>query len=700
MFRSIVVACVVMACGFGAWAGAPFDDAVAVWNLADGRDSAGKDSRMETRGAVELGVALEGGEREESLRHGGDGRVARFAGGFLHAGQGADGELNLATDALTVCLRVRDPAGKYGCPLFSKYGGHEKLVYNFFAADLGAGTVFGFELGTEGGMTQVIAPLALVGADRWHDLVARYDGAKLQLFVDGVWLDEGFPLGELRRGNTEPCLLGAQARGDTVETAFRGLVDHVALWNRALSDAEIEALSGGRDEVAAARLRIVGAPGSLQYFRPHNQFNVGDTFPLWDDGVFRFYYLLDRGHHSAKGGYGAHQWAQATSTDLINWEHQPPAVPITAKREGSICTGSVFFHDGVYYAFYATRIVGQGEHLSLAVGNDGVHFTKTEPNPFLSPGPRYTRDFRDPHVFRHPRTGKFHLLVSSVLVEGKRGCLAQFTSDDLKSWKEEEPFYIENSPGALECSEHFEWNGRWYLIFNGCYRMASDPLGPWTRPKFDRFDGPFFAVPKTAGFRGNRRIVTAWIPDRGWGGRAVFREVVQQPEGALGTRFVPEMALPAGEPVALALAAGANVSGDAKNVIVRATEGAASASLGPVPRDCRLTLRAAPGKGVTAYGVRLRASGQGAIGHTVRLEPGRREVRAGASAIGEVDALDRPVSIEVVLRGDILDVCVDGRRALLDVVHELPAGALVLFSEGGETAFEGIEVRPLADSRP
>ena len=44
-------------------------------------------------------------------------------------------------------------------------------------------------------------PLAMIGAKEWHDIVCRYDGAKLQMLVDGVWVDEGFPMGALRREN-------------------------------------------------------------------------------------------------------------------------------------------------------------------------------------------------------------------------------------------------------------------------------------------------------------------------------------------------------------------------------------------------------------------------------------------------------------------------------------------------------------------
>ncbi len=663
----------------------PFDDAVAVWSMAGLEDSAGRSSRLTPSGTVEVGIELTGEERDASLRRGGDGRAARFDGGHLSAGQGAGGELNLAGSALSVCVRLRDPSGAWDSPLFSKHGGHERLVYNLFSADLGSGMAIGFELGTSGtkGMTQVFVPLSLVGAREWHDVIARTDGAKLQLFIDGVLMDEGFPAGSLRRENAEPCLIGAESHGGSVKAGFHGMIAHVALWDRALTDAEVESLSGGADEAAARRRRYLDEPVSLQYWRPQNQFNVGDTFPFFHDGTFHFYYLLDRGHHSAKGGRGAHQWAHASSRDLVHWEHHPLAVAITAEREASICTGSVFFHDGTWYAFYATRTLDGGEALSLATGTDGIRFRKTEPNPFLSPGPRHTRDFRDPNVFLDRRTGLFHLLVASVLAQGHRGCLAHFTSPDLKAWKEEEPFVIDGG-GALECPDHFEWNGRYYLVYNGGYRTAADPLGPWSRPKVDRFDGPLFAVPKTAAFTGNRRIVTAWLSDRGFGGRAVFRELVQLPDGTLGTRFLPEMLPATGQPVPL---------DRGPSIEVVSSEAEREETIQGLPRNAMVKMRIAPG-GASSFGLRLRASAAGALAHELRFTPPAREARvAGAHALQEVDGLDRPFDLELILKDDILDVSIDRRRTLIDVVPPLEGDRLVLFARGGKVTFEGIEVR-------
>jgi hypothetical protein len=679
----------------------PFADAVAVWSF-DGPAAAPRSPRLEPRGGGRLGVALEGAEREDSIRSGGDGLVADFSdGGWLDAGQGAAGELNLRSRSFTIAVRLQDPGGRWNAPLVSKHGGHDRLVYNLFSADLGEGMAIGFELGTEGtkGMTQVSVPIAAIGPTRWHDVVCRYDGAKLQMFVGGVWMDEGFPVGPLRGGNAEPCLIAAESQGGAIKSGFRGRLDHVALWDRALADEEIEILAGGRTAARERARDLIGDP-PLQYFKPHNHFNVGDTLPFFHDGVFHFYYLLDRGHHTAKGGRGAHQWAHAGSRDLVHWVHHPLAVPITAEREGSICTGSVYRHDGTWYAFYATRMVDGGEHLSLAKGSDGIHFTKVEPNPFLSPGPRYVNGFRDPHVLRDPRTGLFHLIVSTMLRDGN-GCLAHYTSadpGDLASWREAEPFLVEGRE-VLECPDHFEWNGRWYLVFSmggvARYRMSRDALGPWERPPVEVLDGPAARVAKTAAFTGSRRLATAFVTSAGYAGRAVFRELLQGEDGTLGARFPPEMTPRGGDPVPLTLEAGGQGEGDGRRVTVRSGGDTGFAALTALPLDVRLTLRVRPEAGTASLGLLLRSS-HGSSGHQVRILPAARRIEvAGRGGIDGVDGLDRPFSLEVIALDGILDICVDGRRTLVNTVPVLDGRRLLLFAERGSATFEEIEARPL-----
>ena len=579
--------------------------------------------------------------------------------------------------------------------MFSKYDGHEKLVYNLFSSE----TAIGFELGTQRTpkMTQVMVPVAVIGPRDWHDIVCRYDGAKLQMFADGVCLDEGFPMGPLREGNSAPCLIGGESVAGVVKSGWKGQMGCVALWGRALSDAEIEQLSGGAQKVAERQKQYVGDLPSMQYYKPRDPFNIGDTLPFFHDGIFHFYYLLDRGHHSSKNSLGAHQWAHASSTDLVHWEQHPLAVPITNEQEGSICTGSVFFDQGVYNAFYATRALDRSERLSLATSSDGIRFTKTEPNPFLAPPAKYANGFRDPVVLKD--AGVFHLLVSTTLAADHRACLAQFVSRDLKSWEEAEPFLVEDEKQVPECPDYFEWNGWHYLLFSynqvAHYRMSKGPLGPWQKPSVDTFDGGAARVFKTAAFTNNRRIATASIWPSGYAGWAVFRELIQNPDGTIGTNFVPEMAPPTGEPVALQCKLdGPGAAGDGHSLRLTAAENTAAATLSPMPRNVRIRLRMT----CQAAGVKLnlRTSDSDRQGDQMDINPAEKRVSvAGAKAITGVEGLDQPFTLDIVAKDQILDVCINQRRTLVNWVANPPGDKMTITAEKGGATCDQIEVAPL-----
>ncbi|MFH1706961.1 MAG: hypothetical protein ABIF71_03470 [Planctomycetota bacterium] len=152
---------------------------------------------------------------------------------------------------------------------------------------------------------------------------------------------------------------------------------------------------------------------AMLYYQPDADRFVGDCTPFWHDGVFHVFYLLDQGHHQGNGGLGGHTWAHVTTRDLRQWEHHPPAIGLNEPWEGSICTGSMIHHAGAFHAYYATRKTDHTQHLSHAVSTDGIHFTKTTPNPFSSAPAGYgTKDFRDPFAFAD-QEGVMNLLVTS-----------------------------------------------------------------------------------------------------------------------------------------------------------------------------------------------------------------------------------------------------------------------------------------------
>jgi beta-fructofuranosidase len=694
----------------------PFKDAV-VWHMPSLRDSKGKNVLASHR-RVEVGIELTGSEFEASIKRGGDGYAADFHGGYLDPIQGFNGELDLKGKEMSLCIRLIGLSDNWNAPIISKYGSN-RMVYRLYTTKSNVGILLVFELETDSDdrPIHVNVPIAMIGEGKWHDVIVRYNALKLELFVDGVLVDEEWPMGSIRQGDSEPCLIGAELNDGNISSGLYGLIDHIALWSRALSDDEIIYLSGGNQTVAQREREILGEETSIQqYWKPggHNT-NAGDCMPFFYDGTFHLYYLFDRRHHCSKWGYGAHQWAHASTTDLINWKHHPMAIPITEEFEGSICTGSVLFYQGMYYAYYSTRIPGIGESISLATSINGIHFIKSQPNPFAMPEPPYRKGpFRDPAIFQD-KDGLFHLLVTAELeipeLTARGGCLAHLISSDLKTWDLKEPFIISGHIGQPECPDYFVWNGWYYLIFsiNGIarYGISKEPFGPWQKPKNDSFDSQQLRVLKTAIFTGNRCIGVAFLPDNGYGGHLVFREIIQFEDGTLGTKFPREMIPPTGEPLQLQFGTLTNgVSRDESGIRINAADNLETAMLFKTSRDFRVRLRINPEPGSFCFGICLRGSGNYREGNEIRFEPHRQKVglrkpdsnpldENESSSIYSVDGIDQPFMLDVIAKNDIIDICIDNRRTLVNRVPRLNGDILFLFAQNANVAFESIEVRPL-----
>ena len=207
-----------------------------------------------------------------------------------------------------------------------------------------------------------------------------------------------------------------------------------------------------------------------------------------------------------------------------------------------------------------------------------------------------------------------------------------------------------------------------------------------------------------APFAGGRRLTAGWIGHAGWGGDLLFRELVQFPDGRLGTKFVPEMLPAAGPPLAIQPESlRGEVAWDGCRLTMAATGGQdAAARIAEVSGDVRIRIRVEAAGAALSVGL-TDASGSGLAAHVDRLRqrvgisgPLDRASSGGEPpALQPVAGLSRRYTLDLLVVGGILDLCVDNRSTVA-ARRAGPAGhELRLSAADGPVLVSEISVRPL-----
>jgi len=272
------------------------------------------------------------------------------------------------------------------------------------------------------------------------------------------------------------------------------------------------------------------------YWNPadHNRW-LGDVVTTTWDGKLHVFYLADRRHHNSKGGRGGHWFEHIVTEDLVRWQELPTAVPMDENWE-YIGTGTPFRMNGKYCLAYGLHTTRHGTEQqvkewglpfggSYATSEDGVHFTKSH---------RLITDDQNPSVYNRP-DGLFGM-----------GCVDTLKKSEsiLGPWET----VASNAHVFGDCPCPFEWNG-WHYIIQGFCTMARSRTGEngtyedEVLAGYDVYEG--LSVPMVAPWKDNRRLLIGWINHGyGWGGWLCLRELVQYPDGHLGTKWVPEIPMP------------------------------------------------------------------------------------------------------------------------------------------------------------
>ena len=85
---------------------------------------------------------------------------------------------------------------------------------------------------------------SLVNDDKWHQIAGTYDGKEVKVYVDGEEEASNAAAGPFKAG---PKYIGSR---DDKQEAFTGLIDEIAFFNVALSEADVKAIADSGLSVA------------------------------------------------------------------------------------------------------------------------------------------------------------------------------------------------------------------------------------------------------------------------------------------------------------------------------------------------------------------------------------------------------------------------------------------------------------------
>jgi beta-fructofuranosidase len=402
------------------------------------------------------------------------------------------------------------------------------------------------------------------------------------VFEDGLRMDRTAS-GALRQGNTEPCIPGGESQGGKVARPFRGLIDHAALWNRALTDDEVILLSGGKEPVEARRAEMDSAERTRREhaadehrellkkadasvaeaapkaredpLRPLYHLTTAANWindpngPIYFDGAYHMFFQ----HNPYGDNWGNMSWAHAVSKDLAHWEHWPIALTPNPDSydAGGIFSGCCVIDDAGVPTIVYTGV--NPEVQCIATSADGMRtWTKYEGNPVIPQRPRNDlQGFRDPCVWKED--DGWHMVIGSGL-NGQGGTALLYRSLDLRLWEYLGPLCVGFAKN-WECPGFFPLGDKHVLFVSphgpvkyavGEYQDHHFTPGEW-RP-MNLGEGTFYA-PNTLLDPQGRRILWGWItgggsPDHPWNGCLTLPRVLTlRDDLRLGIAPAPELEL-------------------------------------------------------------------------------------------------------------------------------------------------------------
>jgi hypothetical protein len=530
------------------------------------------------------------------------------------------------------------------------------------------------------------APLGMLASSLGaHEVVLHYTGVRWSMYIDGELTDKDLPFGA-PTWSERPYW-----RADVSFTRKADL----------FMPALVPARKPGRARTAP-----------VQYWTPpgHNTW-VGDVATLYFRGRYHVFYLFDRRHHSSKFGAGGHYFEHLSTADLRSWTEHEAATPLDEPWE-TIGTGTPFELDG---------------KLCLAYGLHTERFY---------PDARTTRPAQLAYLESHGRTGTFDRTTPGVPIGATYAVSRDGVAEFAKSWRFfhpcRNPSVYRDPSGALRLLANYQAKGTWESAsIDGGWRCVRPDFPPggdctvyfrrgtydyvmggfkdlWSKPAdapesayrdvvregLDVYDG--LNVPAVTEVQGGRWLMAGWTSVRGWGGQLVIRELLQDPDGRLGAKWLDELMPTTGPPTLAAhpVTGPTAVTPERSSflltflVLPGLAKGRAGIAFLPAEGEagsCELQLR--PGERRVQFGPGSRTD---FAGPEKTLREGGAPHAGGNYAVDNLLGVDRPFPVRVLvttspkLGGTLIDAEIAGRRTMLTYRPELVVKSLLLRIDGAE----------------
>jgi hypothetical protein len=621
------------------------------------------------------------------------------------------------------------------------------------------------------------------------------------MYLDGNLVDCTFPVGTLRM-NAAPVRIGS-GQGET-GNGFQGKIEGVSIWNRALSEAEIVRIAGGEKAVAEASLEIFGEKPALamHYLPKWPNAWINETVGADYGGAYHIYYSV------WSRGFGVSAICElhtASSKDLGDWYDDGIAIPIDRQWEGywlgempprlingklsiAYCNSGPAglgarapelleivrpeYRDGK--RVYSVEEFEQADvHLPeklprgcfISQSEDGIRFEKSDVHYGTYHSPSFMTDDDYPGLLFYPGH-------NATLYASRDGKTWEFFRDDLIPTGKETGYKHTD-----ECWHHYEWNG-WHYMFAGVNLgsyMSRKAMGPYWAGANGQFEDEYtptrFTLSRGFGAlsvfktRDNRTIVMGMVPhfpeglQNRVGGTLIVHEVVQHPDGQLGSKWVRELVPETGRPIDWK-ASSSQRGVDIKDRQIRiAADGLTHVPVSGAPRAYILSATVVPEGQVKAFGLNINGGAADQLpGTELRFEPAEERVQYGRAAadvlaprspaskqeavemgiqpvsdrekdkppeevywkeyrsspiwgneyaLSHTGGIDKPFKLEVmvhqVAHNDkernpiwIIDANIDDQVAMVNKRVEMQnIGNLSFFANNGTVRFENIKIRPL-----